>query len=203
MKCNYITIEREYGSGGTKIARRLAQECQIACYGSEILEAVSKKNNVPVESIQHYEESVSGSFLYTLFVMSQVRSGDADMLTKEGHIFLDEQQEIQRMAANGPAIFLGHCASEALKKRSGVVKVFIRGDNETKKKRIMEDYGIAEKNVESTQKWFDNKRSKYYYANTTRRWTDLKNYDIILDSSRLGIDGCVRILKGLFENKAQ
>lgn len=43
MKCNYITIEREYGSGGTKIARRLAEECGIACYGAEILEAVSRK----------------------------------------------------------------------------------------------------------------------------------------------------------------
>ena len=42
MKCNYITIEREYGSGGTKIARRLAEECGIACYGAEILEAVSR-----------------------------------------------------------------------------------------------------------------------------------------------------------------
>ena len=42
MKCNYITIEREYGSGGTKIARRLAEECGIPCYGQEILEAVSR-----------------------------------------------------------------------------------------------------------------------------------------------------------------
>ena len=33
MKCNYITIEREYGSGGTEIARRVAQECGINCYG--------------------------------------------------------------------------------------------------------------------------------------------------------------------------
>ncbi len=199
MKCNYITIEREYGSGGTKIARRLAEACNIACYGPEILEAVSKKNNVPVEHIQHYEESVSGSFLYTLFVMSQVQSGDSDMLTKEGHIFLDEQKEIQRLASSGPAIFLGHCASEALKKRSGVVKVFIRADSDEKKKRIMRDYGIAEKDVENVRKRFDNKRSKYYYANTTKRWSDMKNYDIVLDSSRLGIDGCVRVLKGLFQ----
>ena len=115
MKCNYITIEREYGSGGTKIARRLAEECGIPCYGQEILEAVSRKNNVPVDSIQHYEESVSGSFLYTLFLMSKSQSGDSDMLTQEGHIFLDEQKEIERLAAKGPAIFLGHCAAGALK----------------------------------------------------------------------------------------
>ena len=62
----------------------------------------------------------------------------------------------------------------------------------------MADYGIDEKNVESVRKRYDNKRSKYFYANTAKRWNDMKNYDIVLDSSRLGIEGCVDVLKGLF-----
>lgn len=41
-KYHYITIEREYGSGGTKIARKLASITGVPCYGHEILEAVSK-----------------------------------------------------------------------------------------------------------------------------------------------------------------
>ena len=71
MKCNYLTIEREYGSGGTKIARRLAEECGLPCYGVEIWRSVSQSIHVPVEQIQTYEESVSNSFLYTLFMMSR------------------------------------------------------------------------------------------------------------------------------------
>ena len=39
----YLTIEREYGSGGTKIARELAKICEVPCYGEEILEAASRK----------------------------------------------------------------------------------------------------------------------------------------------------------------
>ena len=198
MKCNYITIEREYGSGGTKIARRLAEECGVACYGPEILEAVSRKNHISVDQIQHLEESVSGSFLYTLFVMSKVQSGDSDMLSGEGKIFVEEQWAIEYFAGQGPAIFLGHCAAQALKNRRGVIKVFIRADAEEKKKRIMADYHIPEQDVESTRKRFDNKRSKYFYANTTRHWNDAKNYDIVLDSTQLGIEGCVAVLKGLF-----
>ena len=199
MKCNYITIEGEYGRGGTKIAPRLAEECGIPCYGQEILEAVSRKNNVPVDSIQHYEESVSGSFLYTLFLMSKSQSGDSDMLTQEGHIFLDEQKEIERLAAKGPAIFLGHCAAGALKSYPGVVKVFIRANEEDKKKRIIKDYAIPERQAEAVRKKYDNKRSRYFYANTARRWTDLRNYDMILDSSGLGMDGCVTVLKSLID----
>ena len=63
------------------------------------------------------------------------------MLTEEGKIFLDEQLEIRRLAMDGPAIFLGHCASEALRDQKGVIKVFIRSsDDQEVKKRIEEDY---------------------------------------------------------------
>ena len=44
---------------------------------------------------------------------------------------------------------------------------------------------------------FDKKRANYYYANTLRRWDDRNNYDIVLDSSSLGVEGCVAVLKPL------
>lgn len=198
MKYKYITIEREYGSGGAKIARRLAEECGISCYGQEILEEVSKKQNIPLEQIVQYEESVTNSFLYSIFMMSKAQSGDADMVTKEGHIHVAEQEAIRNLAEEGPAIFIGHCASEALKNKKGVIKVFIRCSNEEEKnKRIIDDYGIPEEKVDTTKKRIDKKRANYYYANTTIKWNNLTNYDIILDSALLDIDGCVNVLKGL------
>ena len=126
--------------------------------------------------------------------------GSSDLLSREGHIFITEQEEIRKLARNGRSIFLGHCASEALRTMDNVVKVFIRCSNEdVKKARIMKDYGITEAMVESTRKRFDKKRANYYNANTGRKWEDWKNYDIVIDSGVLGIDGCVAVLKGLFE----
>lgn len=86
----------------------------MACYGREILENVAKESDLSVEQIERYEESVTNSLLYTVFVMSKAQSGDTDMLTEEGHVYLAEQAAIKRLALNGPAVFLGHCASEAL-----------------------------------------------------------------------------------------
>ena len=87
MKFRYITIEREYGSGGTKIARTLSEVSGVPCYGEEILEAVAKKQGIPVERINQYEEKATGSVLYTMFVMSRMQTGDPDMLTVEGKVF--------------------------------------------------------------------------------------------------------------------
>lgn len=49
---------------------------------------------------------------------------------------------IRQMAAAGSAIFVGHCAAEALKDKPGVLRVFIRSGEEEKKKRITQKYGI-------------------------------------------------------------
>ena len=165
MKYQYITIEREFGSGGTRIGELLAKECKMPCYGREILERVARKYDISVEQIEQYEEGVTNSFLYTVFVMSKAQSGDMNMLSDEGKVYLAEQAAIQSLAQNGSAVFMGHCASEALKDRKGVVKVFIHAD----------DYG----------------------ANTMKRWDDYRNYDIVLNSGKLGIEGCVKVLKGL------
>lgn len=200
MKFRYITIEREYGSGGTKIGRELSKVSGVPCYGREILEAVAKKRGITEDQINRYEESVTGSLLYTIFVMGRMQSGNQDMLTEEGKIFLDEQLEIRRLAMDGPAIFLGHCASEALRDQKGVIKVFIRSsDDQEVKKRIEEDYQITKDKVESTRRYYNKKRAGYYRANTGNDWKDIKNYDLILDSAVLGIDGCVQVLKGIFE----
>ena len=62
MRINYITIEREYGSGGTEIAHRLAKACGIPCYGMEILEAVSKEWNVPIDRMKSTKKTVPEAF---------------------------------------------------------------------------------------------------------------------------------------------
>ena len=197
MKVSYITIEREYGSGGTKIGRALSEATGVPCYGPEILDEVSRRFTVSVEKIQSYEETVSNSLLYSMYVLGQAAAGKQDMLMREGHIFAAEQQVIQTYARQGHAIFLGHCACEALRDFRGVVRVFIRcSDDAARQARIVEDYGIPAERAEATRKRFDKKRANYYSANTTKKWDNAANYDIVLDSGMLGIDGCVSALKG-------
>lgn len=198
MKLPYITIEREYGSGGTEIGRRLAQECGIPCYGREILEEVARCLDTTVDQIEKYEESVTGSLLYSIFMISQMESGNSDILTGESRIFLEEQAVIQKLADQGSAIFLGHCASKALEKRENVLKVFIYADTDKKRERIQKEYGISSGKSDAFMKKFDKKRANYYLANTREKWDNLRNYDITLDSGTLGIERCVDVLKGLF-----
>ena len=122
------------------------------------------------------------------------------MLAADGHIYVAEQEVIKRLAANTSAIFLGHCASEALKEKNGVINVFIHcSDEKAKRERIIKTYDIPESKVDVVQRKYDKKRANYYNVNTERQWEDFKQYDIVLDSGKLGLDGCVRILKAILE----
>lgn len=194
----YITIEREYGSGGTLIGKNLAERCQIPCYGQEILERASERLQISVDEIRKYEEKVTNSMLYSLYMLCQTSSLSGEMLSSEGKVFVEEQNAIKEFANQGSAIFMGHCASEALKEYDNVIRVYVHADDKTKKERIMADYGIAEANVSIAEKKNNRRRSGYYTANTQKKWSDFCNYDIVLDSSKLGIEGCVNVLAGLF-----
>ena len=201
MQVRYITIEREYGSGGTKIAQEAAQRCGIACYGPEILETVAREQNISVDELQKYEESVSNSFLYSLFVVSQSQVGDPDLLSAEAKLFVAEARVIQALAKKGPAIFVGHSACQALARTEGVVRVFIHADEDSKRSRIIRDYGIPESQVDRVCQKFNRRRANYYNFCTRRKWNDCSDYDLVLDSSRLGVDGCASVLAALFSRE--
>jgi cytidylate kinase len=195
MKVKYLAIEREYGSGGTEIAKKISANTDVPVYGRQILENVSSTLGMSVDEIEKYEETVTGSFMYTLYMMAQAHNGNSDMLTKEGKIFVAEQSEIQNIAKQGSAIFLGHCASEALKDEDGVIKVFIRcSDQKQKQERIVRNYGIQKTQTDYVREKFDRKRANYYHANTNRKWRDFSNYDVVLDSAVLGVEGCAALL---------
>ena len=146
---------------------------------------------------------MTNSFLYSIYMMTQFTSGKNDMLTAEGHIYVAEQAVIRRLAGNGPAVFLGHCASEALKEYRGVMNVFIRCTDEgAKRRRIADEYRIPESQMDIVRRKFDKKRANYYYANTEKKWDNLKNYDIVLDSGKLGIAACADMLRALMTTES-
>ena len=199
MDIRYITIEREYGSAGTEIGQRTAACCGVPCYGREIMEQVAREQQISVDALEEYEETVSGSFLYSLFVMSQSQTADPDLVSWESKLYVAETRQIRLMSKKGPAIFVGHCAAKALEKEPGVLRVYIRGSEDGKQKRIREYYGIPESEVSTVSRKNNRRRANYFHFCTGSRWDDGNNYDLVLNSSTLGIEGCIRVLSSLLK----
>ncbi len=194
MKYPYITIEREYGSGGTKVAELLGVKTQIPVYGKQLLQLVSERAGVSVEDIQQYEEKATNSFLYSIVMMERFSKGAEGAFSGEEKIFYYEQEIIKELAWKGSGIFIGHCSAQALYGRGDVLRVFLYADDAFKRKTIEESYGIEPQSVEAVRKAFDRKRSNYFSANTGRKWMDPRNYDVMLNTGKLGLEATMETI---------
>ncbi len=201
MKYNIIAIEREYASGGNEIGERTAKRLDIPCYGQEVLNRAAKLMKTVPERLLHLEETTSNSLLYSLGMAAKVMTGERDGLSEEGALYVTEERVIKDMALQGPCVIVGRCAGWILQERGDVLRVFIHADREFRKKRAVEDYGIDEASAENTLKKFDRRRSNFYHANTGRAWDDKKGYHLVLDSSAVGIEQCVRIICNTAEGR--
>ena len=47
----------------------------------------------------------------------------------------------------------------------------------------------------------DKKRASYYNYYSSKRWGDSKSYDLCINSSKVGMDGAIRIIKAFAEEK--
>ena len=196
MKYQFISIERQYASGGTGISEKLAQELGIPCYGRQILELTAKECGTPVEYLEKMEEKATNSLLYSIAAMARISSGQGEVLSGEDKLYRMECDTITRLAAEGPAIFVGHCSVDILREKGyRVLHVYLHADKESRIRRAVEEYGVDPKKLDTIMRRNDVRRAQYYGSNTGRKWNDISQYDIALDTGSLGIDTCVAILK--------
>jgi len=192
-----ITIGRQCGSGGRKIGQMLAEEMKIKCYDKELLTLAAKESGLCEELFESHDEKPTSSFLYSLVMdtYSLGYSSSAYMDMPINHkIFLAQFDTIKRLAEKESCIIVGRCADYALSDFPDVVSVFIRGDDDDRIKRLMETHSVNEAKAKDIMTKTDKKRSSYYNYYSNKRWGDSRSYDLCLNSSAIGLDGCVKFI---------
>ncbi len=186
-----ITISREFGSGGRTIGKQLAEKLGVPCYDSEIIEKVAVESGFAEEYIKEKGEYTHPSLLMGLLNNRTIYTGP----TNEDKIWLIQCKVIKELAEKGPCVIVGRCADYILRGRDDVMRVFIFADFEARAKRIVEVYGEMEDAPAKRLREKDKRRAAYYQHYPDMNWGASRNYDICLNSSFVGIDNCVDILK--------
>ena len=198
-----ITIGRQYGSGGREVGRKLADYYGIPFYDKELLKIAAKESGICEEMFESFDEKPTTSFLYSLVMDPYALGYNAasfDMPLNQ-KVFLASFDAIKKVADEGPCIIVGRCADYALRKYENCLNVFIHAPMEFKKDRIHEEYRIPMDKIEETAVKMDKQRSGYYNYYTSRKWGDLKNYNLSIDTGIFGVDGAVDIIKHAVELK--
>ncbi|MGN0351577.1 MAG: AAA family ATPase [Roseburia sp.] len=191
----YITIERQYCSGGQEIAELLAKKLGYKLYDHNILVETAKRLELPTTYIVNLEETAPGNPIFNMSKTAKSSSKKNDnSIPMAEKVFTAEKAIIEEAANEGNCIIVGRCASHILADKPGCLKVFIGADDEYRMKRAVERERVKETDAAAELKKVDKRRSDFFKLHSGAKWGDISCFDICLDSGKLGKEACVEIL---------
>lgn len=183
-----ITISREYGSLGHLIADKLGEELGMPVLDRAFFFKMAENHGINPKFIHAYDEKKRNVLL------TRTRRGHsnsmedivADMIAKY----------IRELAETGDSfIIVGRSAQWVLRDYDNLIRVFVAADFDTKVERIMEHENVEKEEAQKIVKKNDKKREKYFEYYTGLKWKDADNYDIMIDSAKIGVDGAEKIIR--------
>ncbi|HJC57652.1 MAG TPA: cytidylate kinase-like family protein [Candidatus Eisenbergiella intestinipullorum] len=183
-----LTVSREFGSGGHVIAEALARRFELDLYDNNLLEHIAEEKNVGGDVLKRYDERPKNRLFsrtvrgYSNSIQENVANMQFDYLKK--------------LARDGKSfVVVGRCSETILKGYEGLVSIFVLGDREVKRERIMRLYRLSAEEAEHMMARKDWERKSYHNYYCKGKWGDSRNYDLSINSSRLGIDRTVDLLE--------
>ena len=109
-------------------------------------------------------------------------------------VYNAEAAEIRRLARQGSCVIVGRCASAILEDYSGVRSVFLYADAAERVRSIMDRNHLDEAAARRRMHKIDHMRKSRFNFYSDTHWGLPESYDLMLSSSRCGIEGCVQII---------
>jgi cytidylate kinase len=197
---NYvITIARGFGSGGKEIATKLAKQLQIPCYERQILTMASQMSGIDESEFVSVDERLHGSYLINLLksvpFSTVVEPTEKDFVS-DINLFNIQAEIIRKLAKTESCIIIGKCADYVLESYSNVISVYIEAPRSACVASIINKMNVTEERAHQLIRRTDKYRSNYYkYYTGGKDWTNPINYDLVLNSYRIGREKCVELIK--------
>lgn len=198
MKNVVVTIARQYGSGGRTVGEMLANELGIHYYDKELTKIASEESGISEELFVETDEKFRNrGFLKTPIHVynNEIIGPDSPEFTSPDNLFNFQAKCIKKLAKTQPCVIVGRCADFVLKDYDNVLSVFVHAPHDFLMEQAGKVQPLKGKELEKFCEKEDRYRADYYRHHTGNMWTDAMNYDLCLDSSKLGFEKCVEAIK--------
>ena len=186
MKKFVITVSREYGSGGRRIGRLVAEKLGVNFYDGELLSLVAKESGYTEEFVRQNDQKKTQSLLYHLYIGSQI-------LPASDMIFIAQSRVIKDLYAKESCVIVGRCADYILRGKENVINIFVHAPLESRVARVRDGYGEKADNYKAYVMKKDKSRVAYYNYFADDAWGKAQTYDISINSD-IGIEKSVDII---------
>ena len=189
-----VAIGREFGSGGKHIGRALAKELGVNLYDRNIVEKIAAEMDVEAEHLKKYDQKKRRSFFH--------RTVKGHTTALEDHVIDLQFDYIRRLADSGESfVIVGRCAESVLADREGLISIFVKGEREYKIGRVMKQFSLSRSAAIEKMDRHDRTRREYHDHYSSKKWADVKTYDLMVDSTHFGTKGTADFIKNYVEKR--
>ena len=185
-----ITIGREHGSGGHEIARLLSEALGCACYDKEIVDHAAESSNFSREVLDSFDEKRVSP--YVVPVPNYIGMGESFRLNMQ--VAAAQFDAIRALAEEGDGIFVGRCADYVLRNRADLLRVFVQAGEDSRIREMMKRRDLTEEQAKKLIRQVDKDRASYYRYYTDQIWGEAANYDLVVDTGRISIEGAAQTI---------
>lgn len=196
-----VTFARGFGTGGKAIASQLARELGINCYENRILTLASQLSGLDEAVFTAVNEKIretSGGFTSFLTGLPKSRGYITrnENFVSDDKLFEYQCQIIRELAEKESCVIVGKAADYVLKDKPNVVSIYIEAPRAFCVERTIKNMGVTEEVANATIERTDKFRADYYkYYTHGNYWTNPVNYDLTLNSEKVGVTNCVKVIE--------
>jgi cytidylate kinase len=196
-----ITITRQYASGGSEVARLVAAQLQWEVIDNEFVDQVARRAGVPPDEVAQRDERAPGLLERLARTLADASpelfvapGGVPPVAQDEAAIVQLTERVIAEAAAHGRIVLVGRGAQAVLAQRPDALHVYVVASRPWRVRLATERLGVkpteADKVVEET----DRQRDQYVKTYYRRHRQDFTNYDLIVNTERLGVEGAAGLV---------
>ena len=203
-----VTVGREYGAGGEKVGRLVADRLGVAFADQSLMDEVGARLGLPGADVEVLDES-PGSLLERLLAAIGSAHLDlsaahevaawvppyADPTIDARKAVLDvTQQVIAELARTGNVVVVGRASAFVIRSHPGATHVFLRAPQAERVRWAMETLALDEEAARKKVRETDANRAAYVRQIYGHDWSHPSHYDVVLDTHRLGHEGAADVV---------
>jgi len=195
-----VTISRQYGSGGSEVAERVAKALAWHLYDNAMVDEVARRLGISTEEVSAREERVPSlpERIATAMALGvpEVMPTVADLATEpsEERIVEVTKRVIEEAVQAGPAVLVGRGAQCMLAARADALHVFCYAPPEVLASYVITNFGASPAEAHRIVAEKNHQREQYVKRYWKRNWRDLANYHLCLNTAWLGLDGAADVV---------
>ena len=202
-----ITISREYGAGGSSVARTIAERLGWKLVDNQIVEEIARRAGMTTAEAQ---ERVERSPTFVERLIRALAASNPELLTlasvqppdaADAQLKQITEQVVAESASNH-AVLVGRAASAVIGRREDALHIKLVGSVEHRREVIAKRLGVSPEEAARKVRDVDAHRAEYHRKWYERDWADAHNYHLVINVGWVGLEGAADIVVEMVRRRA-